>query len=127
MKLNNETRFPYPVLDSQTGDYKQGNFSLALKIEEVPVIGKLKINYEVSLDEVALVKEVERKTAMVGMFVTCLDTFYNRVTVFDSMKGSVEFPAGTLRGRTSIKPLVCAVQKISGYSNDNLHEVYGKK
>ena len=127
MKLNNETHFPYPVLNSQTGDYKQGIFSLALRIEEVPGNGRLKINYEVSLEEAALVKEVERRTAVMGMFITCLDTFYNRITVLDDMNGSIEFPAGTLKGRTSVKPLVCAVQKISGYSNDNLHEEYGNR
>lgn len=125
MKLNNETRFPYPVLNSQTDDYKDGNFSLALKIEEVPVSGKLKINYEVYLDEAALLREVEGKAAIMAIFVTCLDTFYNRITVLDGMKGSIEFPAGILKGRTTVKPLVCATQKISGYSNDNLHEEYG--
>jgi hypothetical protein len=127
MKLNNETRFPYPVLNSQTGDYKQGNFSLTLRIEEAPVSGKLKINYEVYLNEAALLNEVEGKAAIMVMFVTCLDTFYNQITVLDGMKGSVEFPAGTLKGRTTVKPLVCATQKISGYSNNNLHEEYGNE
>jgi hypothetical protein len=125
MKLNNETRFPYPVLNSETSDYKQGNFSISLRIEEVPDKGRLKIDYEVSLEEAALVKEVQHKTAIVGIFITCLDTFYNRITTLDGMNGSIEFPAGTLRGRTSVKPLLCAVQKISSYSNNNLNEEYG--
>ena len=127
MKLNNDTRFPYPILNSQTGDYKQGNFSLALRIEEVPVSSKLKINYEVYLDEVALLKEVHGKAAIMVIFVTCLDTFYNQITVLDGMKGSIEFPAGVLKGRTIVRPLICATQKITNYLNDNLHEEYGNE
>lgn len=127
MKLNNETRFPYPVLNSQTGDYKQGNFSLSLQVEEMPDSDKLKINYNVTLDEPVLLKYVENKSALAGMFVTCLDTYYNRILQFDGMKGTLEFPPGTLRGRTSVKPLICAVQNIHEYSNNNLHEEYGSK
>ena len=127
MKINNETHFPHPVLYSQTTDYKSGKFSLSLMVEEVPATGKLKIDYDVLLDEPGLLKEIEDKSAMIGMFITCLDTFYNRITVLDGLKGLVEFPAGTLKGRCSVRPLVCATQKISDYSNDNLNEEYGHK
>jgi hypothetical protein len=124
MKINSETHFPHPVLSSQTTDYKKGSFSLSLTIEEVPATGKLKIDYSVKLDETGLLGHVRAGSAVIGMFITCLDTFYNRIMVLEHQNGSIEFPAGILRGRCTIRPLVCAAEEITGYTNANLNDEY---
>lgn len=126
MKINSQTRFPHPVLNTETGDYKSGNFSIALLAEETPSNGTLKLNYKVMLDEPGLSKEVKEKSAVVGLFVNCPDTFYSNTTSLADLEGVVEFPSGTLRGRASVRPLIWAYREISNYTNDNLHEEYGE-
>lgn len=123
MKINNETRFPYPVLSPQTGDYKQGDFSVDIIIEEV-TNGKLKMRYTVSLKEPSLEKEVEGKSAAAGIFVTCPDTFYSKITFLNDMSGALEFAPGTFKGRCIVRPLVFAIETISNYANNNLHDEY---
>lgn len=124
MKINNATRFPYPVLNAITGDYKEGNFSISVFIKETPSSGKLKVDYTVSLQEKKLPVQIENRNAVVGLCVTCLETYYNQVTVLDKMNGSLEFAPGQLKGRVSIRPMIWSINEIKNYSNDNLHDEY---
>jgi hypothetical protein len=127
MKLNNETRFPYPVLDAQNGDYKQGSFSVTLRIIEEPSSGKMQVNYVVIVDEKELLNEITCGNAIVGLFFTCLDTYFNQFVPLENMDGAKDFRAGLLRGRTIIKPLIISQRKIQEYVNGNLHEEYGNE
>jgi hypothetical protein len=124
MKINNDTRFPYPVLSRVTGDYKEGSFSISVFIEETPSSGKLKVGYTVSLQETKLPVEIENRNAVVGISVTCLETYYNQATILDKTNGSLEFAPGLLKGRVSIIPLIWSVNEIKSYSNDKLHDEY---
>lgn len=127
MKISKKTRFPYPVLNSHTTDYKRGEFSIALRVEEFPNSGKLNVKYDIVLEESTLLHLIESKSARLGVFVTCLDTFYNKNIMLDWLNGSLEFPAGTLRGSTVVRPFVCAEKKINNYQNDNLNDEYVKQ
>src|SRR6185437_6573694 len=125
MKIDNNTRFPYPVLSDATGDYKTGNFSISAIVEERPANGKLKIEYTVNITEKRILLEVENKAATVGLFVTCLDTYFNELIGLGSMHGYIEFAPGALKGRVALRPLIWATKDIHGYFNDNLHDDYG--
>ena len=125
MKIDNETRFPYPVLSDVTGDYKFGHFHISAVVEERPANGKLKMDCTVSITEQTVQQQVVKKSAVMGVFVTCLDTYYNKLIELEDMKSSVEFAPGTLRGRVILRPLIWAIRDIQGYSSDNLHAEFG--
>lgn len=125
MKINNSTRFPYPVMSDFTGDYKKGEFSFSAIIEERPGNGKLKMDYTVTIDEPKLFHNVQAETAVAGIFINCPDVYYNQLISLESIKGSLEFGPGQLKGRVSIRPFIWAKDSINGYLNNNLHEDYG--
>jgi hypothetical protein len=125
MKINNNTRFPYPVLCEATGDYLEGSFSVSALIEEKTGTGKLKMDYTVSIDEAKLKEKFDNKSAVAGVFISCPDVFYNQLTPLPDISGQLEFAPGQLKGKVSIRPLLWAAESIKKYSNKNLHEDYG--
>ncbi len=122
MKINEKTRFPYPVLSDLTGDYKSGKFSFDIEISESSSGGgKVSLSYKRNVAEEGLQRLLDKKEASVGVFITCLETYYNELVPAEGETGILDFPAGTLNGRVDIRPVMWSKQAISSYQNDNLH------
>jgi hypothetical protein len=125
MKINQQTRFPHPVLCAQTNDYKKGVFHLGLQITESLQTGSLTLAYAVALDEQEIYSLVEQGRASIGIFVSCLETYFNELLPIAIDKGEVKIQAGRLKGRVILRPVIWSVGKIAGFNKDNLHEEFG--
>lgn len=124
MKINETTRFPHPVLSSFTGDYKAGAFSLEVQTIETPSTGKLILEYKKVLTEENISDLLSKNRAMMGIFVVCLETFYNKLIPLNLAEKQIEFPAGTLKGRVILRPIIWTSEEIENFKSRNMHEEF---
>ena len=124
MKINRLTRFPYPVLENDTNDYVTGDFSVGIEISESVKTGGLLIKHDVLLTEEEINKLVSKNIAKVCLYVTCLETYYNKLHKLSGLVGSFEIGKGLLSGNVTVLPLVVLTEDIENYSNNNFHEDY---
>ena len=125
MKLNDESRFPHPVLSRDTGDYLTGNFEVSVSVAESSSPVTVTVDYLVTLTEPTLRKEVSEDNSSVGFVVTCLDTYYCRLVPLGLEGGSVVFEPGQLMGRVTLRPLVWARRPVPKFPLTNCHEEFG--
>ena len=123
MKISQQTRFPYPVLSSYSDDYTSGAFSVEIEISESMKTGALLVRYEPNVTEESLRAVIENGSARPCLFVTCLETYYNRMHEIDLNPGIFEVEKGALGGNVVLLPLIVASTDVQIHS-DNLHEDY---
>lgn len=124
MKINQLTRFPYPVLEPYTDDYVNGLFSVGIDISESLKSGGLQIRYEIQLTEQKLNEWVASGVAKAVIFVTCLETYYNQMHEIRMPRGSLEIGKGELAGDVVLLPLLVLARDVRGYSNENFNPDY---
>lgn len=128
MKITDKTRFPHPVLSDFTGDYIGSHFSLEIKkIDEIIQEGKITVYFEIKISEQSIVDLVEKKKGKLGLFVTCLETHYNKLETIDMNQTVFEFLPGTLHGRVIIRPVIWVNQEVKDFTSENLHEEFGSE
>lgn len=127
MKLDTDARFPYPVLSSETDDYLSGLFSIELEVEEIPSTSHVTLDYKITLTEPTLGNAVAEGKANIGLFVTCLDTYFNRLFTVGTAASQISFDPGTLLGKVTIKPMIWASKKMEMFSLANCHPEFGGK
>ena len=125
MKINRLTRFPYPVLEEYTDDYKSGDFSVGVEISESIKTGALVIHYNVQLTEETLSGYLENNSAKACLFITCLETYYNTLHEIAAPVGKLEVKQGSLFGNVRLLPLIVLTDKASRLESKNFHEDYG--
>jgi len=126
MKVNDRTRFPHPVLSDLTGDYKEGHFAFVVtEVEEVPKQNKVTLHYEIEISEESIAELIEAGKAEIGIFVTCLETYYNDLKAIDPTNSSISFEPGTLNGRVIVRPVIWVSEDVEDFSSSNLHEEFG--
>lgn len=124
MKFSDDMRFPHPVLTPDTGDFTTGVFDLQISYEEIRETGKATIRYEVNLTEPSIKELVENGAAAVAVFVRCNDTYYSDLHRLSWPSGTLEFPAGALLNRVTVRPLVYLTEMLLGWQPDDLHEEF---
>lgn len=125
MKINDTMRFPHPVLWSQCDDYAGGAFSMSIAIEERPDTGRVKAECTPAVEEGALKSLIDSNVARAGLFVTCLDTYFNELFVLPPGGGTFEIAGGLLRGQVVLRPMAWAGDSITGFSSPNIHAEFG--
>lgn len=125
MRVNEQMRFPYPVLWAQTTDYANGEFAAILHFQENLNTGQLTLSYSMLLNEPSLQRLLEGRQAAVGLFVSCGETYYNTLLPISFPNGTLEISAGLLKGRVVIRPLMWAVEQITSFRSPNLHAEFG--
>lgn len=125
MKINNATRFPHPVLDRETDDYKSGEFSIDLAVEESFQPSQVTLHCTVNLNEPTLQVAVAEGNAAVGLFVTCLDSYLSRPITVGLAGGPVSFEPGELIGRVTLMPMIWSTKTILSFPLKNCHEEFG--
>ncbi|PSH68595.1 hypothetical protein CU102_12590 [Phyllobacterium brassicacearum] len=126
MKVDERTRFPHPVLSEDTGDYLSGEFRLEVTDVTENVSDQVILDYTASLTEEGLLGRVADGSAAVGIFVTCLDTYFNRVVPLGLSGGRFSFDPGVLVGRVEIRPLIWARTPIPALTIENCHPEFGE-
>lgn len=125
MKFSEEMRFPHPVLSADTADFGKGELRFGVTVEERPDDGELKLSYDCDVTEPDIRKFIDGGRARAGLFVTCLETFFNRLEDISVGKGSLNFSGGLLNGRVVLRPVIWSDQAISGWKSPNIHGEFG--
>src|SRR5690242_769186 len=99
MKISDEMRFPYPVLSHATNDFLDGEFNVVFEVEERPSDGKLRLSYTCEVTEQQVQELVREDAVRIGLFITCLDTYFNQLSPLVLGKGELTFQGGLLNGR----------------------------
>jgi hypothetical protein len=125
VKVNDTMRFPHPVLWSQCDDYVDGAFAISVAIEEQPDTGRVKAVCTPVVTETALKSLIDSDIARVGVFVTCLDTYFNELFTLPLGGGSFEICGGLLRGQVVLRPMAWAGAPITSFASPNVHAEFG--
>src|SRR5258708_3670831 len=115
MKLNEETRFPHPVLSPDTGDYGEGEFGVTLKVSEQINRGDVTFDYEVTLTQPDLCDLVRTHGADLGIFVNCRETYYSDLVQLGLEPGRFTFEPGKLLGRVTVRPMVWTRRVVTNF------------
>ena len=121
MKLDENTKFPHPVLSSSSSDYLAGEFNCELATSERAAAGLFYVKYRFSLAEAALKDLLDRRVAHKGFYVSSPETYFLQLRPAPDDEGVIEFGDGELRGNVSIRPAIWSSQNIEEYSSQNLH------
>ncbi|MHB1516336.1 MAG: hypothetical protein ACYCVY_11660 [Acidiferrobacteraceae bacterium] len=125
MKIDAQMRFPHPVLWTRTTDYTRGEFSVGLEVTESLDTGRLSLACTMALDEPQLLSLVDQGAALPGLFVICLETYCNELIPIGRDRRVLEIPAGRLKGRVILRPVIWCARRIDGFRSENLHEEFG--
>jgi hypothetical protein len=125
MKIDDSMRFPHPVLWAQTSDYSQGGFAFTCTIEESMSDGRLDMKCEIELTQPAISGLLQGGRAGAGLFVSCIDTYFNQLFQLPAGGGKIVVPGGRLRGRVVLRPVVWARERIESYSSPDVHAEFG--
>jgi hypothetical protein len=126
VKINESMCFPHPVLGPETGDYSSGEFNLEIRaVSEAFSTDQVTVDYSATLTEVGLLSALSSGTVSVGIFVTCLDTYYSNAIALSLGDGRFAFDPGALVGRVEIQPLIWARFGIPHFSLSNCHSEFG--
>lgn len=125
MKINEQTRFPHPVLSADTGDYLAGEFSIELTVAEMLDSSRVTFDHRIKLDEPNLQRVVASDHAGVGIFVSCRDTYFSSLIPLGLAGGQFAFEPGALLGRVSVRPMIWSRREIAGYPLAACHAEFG--
>jgi hypothetical protein len=127
MRLSDETRYPHPVLGPLTNDYTEGEFTVSFSVSENINTGALTLSYDITLSETTIRNLVTSEDAMIGCIVVCQDTYYNHLHKLSFDKGSIDFPAGKLINRVTLRPVIALNTDKLELTSPYIHPEFGSK
>ncbi len=125
MKLSDRSRFPHPVLWSESGDYIRGRFQVDFEGQESLTTGAVTLKYAATLEESAINDLLARGAAAPGVFVSCMETYYDRLLPMTLPSGKLEIAAGLLKGRVILRPVIWSTTAVSINHPDSIHPEFG--
>lgn len=125
MKVSNRSRFPHPVLWTESGDYLRGVFQVEFDGQESLTTGTVTLKYSGALEQPAIAACLTNHEACAGVFVNCLETYYSRLIPITLPAGQLAIPAGSLRGRVILRPVIWATAKIVLNRSEDIHPEFG--
>lgn len=121
MKFSDDMRFPHPVLAYDTGDFSHGEFVLSFEATELLETGQVNLKYHIGLTHPDLAELVMGGKARVGIFVRCQDTYFSELRELGWPNGSVEFGAGKLLNRVTIRPVTWLTNALTDWTPTYVH------
>lgn len=108
MKLNNAMRFPHPVLSPDSGDYTEGSFTCDVTVAEDARVERVQFTCATEIRAPGVAALVASGAATCGIYVTCLDTYYQQLHLLEVGSTNVAVGTGELRGTVQIWPVIVA-------------------
>lgn len=108
MKLNDSARFAHPVLTPGSDDYSQGAFDCEIEIRENTATDQIEIAGKFSITQPEINRMLEEDKARSGIYVTCLQTYYQALHPTVGNSWMVALPNGSLRGTVRLRPVIYA-------------------
>jgi hypothetical protein len=124
MKLNENTRFPHPVLCEYTSDYKSGSFKVDINVTEDMVENSLLLLCETKLNEPYLTQLIGDNLAKVYIVVSCRGTYFYKQLELDNPIKEFKFKPGELTGLVEIRGIIVSDVQIIDFKSNNLNEEY---
>lgn len=109
MRIKDGARFPHPVLSSETLDYGSLSLSLSMELEETPELAGLTVTGSIDVEDAEVLRSVHRGEVVVGLMVTCRDTYYDAFHQFGVGAFKLDISAGELRGLIQIRCVAVAI------------------
>mgnify|MGYP000973323751 CR=1 FL=1 len=124
MKIDNEMRYPHPVLSEFSRDYMTGAFDCGFS-HQMTARGELKIDAELMLNSKPLQVLVGSGDCATGYFVVCRRTFFNFLQAAPLGRSEKFFDVSKLFGAITLRPVVWTVRRIDGYSTPEFDAEFG--
>jgi hypothetical protein len=124
MKLNENMRYPHPVLSEFSSDYVTGEFRCSF-VQQMTGEGELKLTAELALDSNELLGLIENQQAAAGYFVVCRRTYFNVLQPAPLGRSERFFDASKLFGTVSLRPAVWTLAPVHNFSSPLIHKEFG--
>lgn len=124
MRFSENTRFPYPVLGLNTGDYDHGSFDADFISSEDFNSGALTLEYKITLNVNEIKNLLQLNKATVGYFVRCTDTYYTDLKTMSWPEGRTDFTAGLLINRVTLRPLIWLLEDVSNWDSGTINKEF---
>jgi hypothetical protein len=115
------------VLTPFTNDFLEGKFEVAFKVTENVKTGALRLYYEIDLDEPLIHELVRSRKAIAGCIVVCQDTYYNKLHELSFETGFIDFLAGKLINKVTLRPIIWVIDEKIELSSISIHKEFGEK
>ncbi|HDL7338639.1 TPA: hypothetical protein PXN07_003943 [Yersinia enterocolitica] len=107
MKINNNMRFPYPVLGPLTKDYNVSTFEFRdIEVEENRENWEVTINGDLLIEQSKIKKLISGNEVFCYVYVTCGNTYYSLFKKINCGRFSFTLPPGSIRGKVEIRPII---------------------
>ncbi|CAM9256616.1 hypothetical protein [Acinetobacter pseudolwoffii] len=104
MKINDNMRFPHPILSDITNDYTKGSFESDFTITETEN-RSLKLTSKINIESPRLSELIQDGKVAVGYYLICRETFYDELHVSILGESEIIIPQGMLFGSVIIRPI----------------------
>lgn len=108
MLIRPSTAFAHPILSPHTEDYGDRTFDISIDIDEDPEAGEVVLRGQYVLDDPEVAKLIHSKSAIAGVVVESLETYFQTFVPIARDTFTLEFSGGELRGRVAIQAIVAA-------------------
>jgi hypothetical protein len=124
MKLNENMRYPHPVLSEFSSDYVTGEFKCAF-VQQITGEGELKLTADLSLVSAELLKLIENQEAAAGYFVVCRRTYFNFLQTVPLGHSERFLNASKLFGTVTLRPAIWTLSPVRNFSSPLIHKEFG--
>lgn len=126
MKLKSDTRFPYPVLTSFTGDYPSAEFSFSVEpVEEIPETGEVEIKGSLEAGESFMEQAITDGKLACGLYITCENTYFSKFVSISSGSWKALVAGGNLRGVVKLRAIIYVTVDKLAVPAKLIHEEFG--
>lgn len=127
MKINDQLRFPHPVLGPFTEDFGEFSISMDILVEEVPATSALTLRCTFRCEHPQL--NTSRENGLVDCFanVVCLATYFNEFFPLSNSETRIDIEPGLLRGLTRIRPICVAAEDIHVDGWEDVHPEFNSE
>lgn len=124
MKMNDNMRYPHPVLSEYSEDYVTGEFGCDF-IQQMTAEGELKLTANLSLSSKELNELIEAQKAAAGYFLICRRTYFNFLQQVPLGNSEKYFDASKLFGTVIVRPAIWTLTEVMNFSSPLIHKEFG--
>jgi len=124
MKYDANKLFPYPVLRSNSDDYRSGAFQATIQYSVNKSASHVRVEADLVCSEDRILELIEEKSAVYLLMLESRETFFRSVIESGKPNLSRTFSGGKLKGRVNVSPYIVATKTIPSYNSPNLNEEY---
>ncbi len=117
----------YPVLTPLSSDYASDvifNIEIEPRIIDTVARNQIAVAYEVFLNSAALRDFIIDRRAALALDFYCGDTMYRELFKVSSLKGEIELPVASIKGKLEIQPFIVVTDNTMPFFLENISSEY---